>query len=503
MSPAMLYALLPDLIISVGGMLVLLLGVWSREESSWVTRRVTWAATLVALAGAAAAAWVANRDFGEVSSGAIAVDPFRWAIVAVILLATLGTLVLALDYNDGAGLVAPEPPALVLFAASGMMLMAAARDLILLFLGIEIMSIAIYVLTGLDRRRPAAAEASLKYFLLGAFSTGFLLYGIALLYGATGTTSLAEMGRVIAEQQLGKSPMLLAGMALLFTGFAFKVAAVPFHMWTPDVYEGAPTPYTAFMAAGVKVAAFAGLARVALEALGPAYPQWHYAAWVLAAATMVVGNVLALVQQNVKRMLAYSSIAHAGYLLVAIVSGSADGSAAIIFYALAYTLATFGAFAVLTIVSGGSEKHTTLADLSGLASQRPWLAAAMAIFMFALLGFPIAGGMGFFAKWFVVKAALGASAPQTRIAVVLVLASVVSAGYYLGVIRTMFMQPMREDTPRVASAPQFASAVIAVCAILLLVLGIYPTPAVRWARASVLVGAPGAQATPATTALTP
>jgi NADH-quinone oxidoreductase subunit N len=216
---------------------------------------------------------------------------------------------------------------------------------------------------------------------------------------------------------------------------------------------------------------------------------------------MVVGNILALVQQNVKRMLAYSSVAHAGYLLVAIVTATADGSAAVIFYALAYTLATFGAFAVLTIVSGGLERQTRLADLAGLGTQRPWLAAAMAVFMLALLGFPIAGGMGFFAKWFVLKSALSAPAPQTRLAVVLVLASVVSAGYYLNVIRTMFMTPMREDTPRVSATPQFAGAVIAVCAILLLTLGVYPTPAVRWARASALSGtARTAPAAPATTA---
>jgi NADH-quinone oxidoreductase subunit N len=258
-------------------------------------------------------------------------------------------------------------------------------------------------------------------------------------------------------------------------------------MWTPDVYEGAPTPYTAFMAVGVKTAAFAAFARVLLDGLGPAYASWHYAAWVLAAATMLVGNVLALAQQNVKRMLAYSSIAHAGYLLVALTSHSADGVAAIVFYALAYTLATVGAYAVLCLVSGGIEKRTRLSDLAGLSRTRPMLATAMAVFMLSLMGFPVAGGMGFFAKWYILRAALFSAAPQTRLAVVLVLASLVSAGYYLNVIATMFMKPPTDDDVPAQLVPaRMTGGVIAVAAVLLLCLGVYPTPAVRWAKASTL-----------------
>ncbi len=484
--------LLPELILSCGAMLVLMYGVFAAEGAA-STRRAHLLAIVVTLITAASAAMLANQTppLGA-STGPLAFDGFRWASVAVILLGVLGTLVMAMEYNEGAALTAAEPPALVLFAATGMLLLVGARELMLIFLGIELMSLSVYVLTGLDRSRASSAEAALKYFLLGSFSTGFLLYGMALIYGSTGTTNLPEIATVIARQNLAGDPLLIGGMALLFVGFSFKVAAAPFHMWTPDVYEGAPTPYTAFMAAGVKTAAFAAFARILLDGLGPAYVSWHYAAWMLAAVTMVVGNVLALVQQNLKRMLAYSSIAHAGYLLVAITSHTSEGVAAIVFYALAYTLATIGAFCVLSIVSGGIDKRTTLADLAGLSRTRPALASAMAVFMLSLLGFPIAGGMGFFAKWYVLRAAIGAPAPQTKLAVILVLASVVSAAYYLGVISAMFMKPVDESVkPARVVAPRLTGGVVAVAVLLLLVLGVYPSPAVKWARASTLPMTPG------------
>jgi len=483
--------LLPEILLSVGAMMVLLYGVFA-PEGVVSTRRAHLFAIVVTLGTAAAAAMLANQapPLGA-STGPLAWDGFRWASVAVILLGVLGSLVMAMEYNEGAALTAPEPPALVLFSATGMLLLVGSRDLMLTFLGIELMSLAIYVLTGLDRSRAKSAEAALKYFLLGAFSTGFLLYGMALVYGATGTTNLTEMASVIQSRNLATDPLLVGGLALLFVGFSFKVAAVPFHMWTPDVYEGAPTPYTAFMAAGVKTAAFAAFARLLLDGLGPAYASWHYAAWVLAAVTMVVGNVLALAQQNVKRMLAYSSIAHAGYLLVAITSHSADGVASLVFYSLAYTLATIGSYCVLSIVSGGIEKRTRMADLAGLARTRPGLATAMAIFMLSLLGFPIAGGMGFFAKWYILRAAIDSPAPQIKLAVILVLASVVSAGYYLGVITTMFMKPPADDAlPSRSVEARLTGGVVAVAAVLLLVLGVYPSPAVQWARASTMPMSP-------------
>ncbi len=483
--------LLPELIVSIGGMCVLLYGVFV-EEGAASTRRAHWLAIAVTLLAAASAAMLANQapPLGA-ATGPLAFDGFRWASVAVILLGVLGTLVMAMEYNEGAALTAPEPPALVLFAAAGMLLLVGARDLMLIFLGIEVMSLSIYILTGLDRSRARSAEAALKYFLLGSFSTGFLLYGMALIYGSTGTTNLTEMAAAITARNLVDDPLLIGGLALLFVGFSFKVAAVPFHMWTPDVYEGAPTPYTSFMAAGVKTAAFAAFARLVLDGLGPAYASWHYAAWVLAAATMIVGNVLALAQQNVKRMLAYSSIAHAGYLLVAITSHSADGVAAIVFYALAYTLATVGAYSVLCIVSGGIEKNTRLSDLAGLSRTRPALATAMAVFMLSLMGFPIAGGMGFFAKWYILRAALSSPAPQLKLAVILVLASLVSVGYYLAVVAAMFTRPPAEEAlPSRAVPARLTGGLVAVSAVLLLVLGVFPTPAVHWAKASTLPMSP-------------
>ncbi len=483
--------LLPELIVSIGGMVVLLFGVLASEGTA-TTRRAHLLAIVFALLAAGAAAMLANQSppLGA-NAGPLAYDGFRWASVAVILLGVLGTLVMAMEYNEGAALTATEPPALVLFSAAGMLLLVGARDLMLIFLGIEVMSLSIYVLTGLDRSRAGSAEGALKYFLLGAFSTGFLLYGMALLYGATGTTNLTVMADTIASRSLASDPLLIGGLALLFVGFSFKIAAVPFHMWTPDVYEGAPTPYTSFMAAGVKTAAFAAFARLLMDGLGPAYASWHYASWLLAAVTMVVGNVLALAQQNLKRMLAYSSIAHAGYLLVAVTSHSADGTAAIVFYALAYTLATVGAYAVLCLVSGGIEKRTRLCDFAGLSRTRPLLATAMAVFMLSLMGFPIAGGMGFFAKWYVLRAALSSNAPQLKLAVILVLASLVSAGYYLNVIATMFMKPPIDDgSVRRVVAARWTGGVITVAAVLLLVIGVYPGPVVHWARTSTLPMSP-------------
>ncbi len=481
-------ALLPDLILGGGALAVLLYAVWP-GESARHTRRVHVAAMGVVLAALAATAWLAIAGPTIAAGAVLAGDAFRWAMAGIVLLATFGALALARDYNGGAALTAPEPPALVLLSASGMLLLGAARDLTLLFLGIEVMSVAVYVLAGLDRRRPGSAEAAMKYFLLGAFSTAFLVYGMALLYGATGSTQLAAIADAIRTRDLAGDPVLVAGAALLFVGFAFKVAAVPFHMWAPDVYQGAPTPYTAFMAAGVKVAAFAALARVVSEALAPAFASWYPVVWLLAALTMVTGNVLALTQRNVKRMLAYSSVAHAGYLLVAIATGTGQATAAIVFYGLAYTLATLGAFGVLTAVSGGIEKHTTLDDLAGLVHVRPGLAAAMTVFMLSFLGFPLAGGMGFFAKWYVLRAAMEAPGPLVKLAVLLVLASVVSAGYYLGVIAAMYMKPRPAEAEPVPATPRLTGALVAAMAVVTIALGVYPVPAIRWATQAALAGA--------------
>ncbi|MDF2775806.1 MAG: NAD(P)H-quinone oxidoreductase subunit 2, partial [Geminicoccaceae bacterium] len=396
--------------------------------------------------------------------------------------ATFIAIALAIDYNAREGIDMGEAHVLVLFATGGMMLLAAARDLMIIFLGIEVMSIAVYVLAGLNRRSARSAEAAIKYFLLGAFSTAFLLYGIALVYGAAGSTNLVTIAERVSQYQLADSPMLLAGIALLLVGFGFKVAAAPFHMWTPDVYDGAPTPISGYMAAAVKAGAFAAFLRVWLEAFPGAYTQWHTAVWWLAAITMVVGNVIALAQQNLKRLLAYSSIAHSGFVLVALVAGTPAGSSAFLFYLFAYTLATMGAFAVVVALGKPGEPDLTIDSYSGLWNDRPWMAAAMTVFMLALLGFPIVGGIGFLAKWYVLQAALEAPAPQARLAVLLVVMTAVSAGYYLHVVRVMYMKPRPAGAEPFAPVTGLTRFVIAASAVLIVVLGLFPDPLARLAQ---------------------
>ncbi len=477
-------ALAPDIFLMAGAMVLLLWAAWGRESVAR-QRSIGIASMMLCVVVAAMVAYFMWME-GTVGPGPIAMDGFRWATDLLLLLATVGTIALSMDYNERERITAAESHVLLLLATSGMMVLVSARDLIIVFLGIEIMSVAVYVLAGLNRRSDRAAEGALKYFLLGAFSTCFLLYGIALVYGATGSTNLTEIGERVAGNGAG-NPMLLIGMALLVVGFGFKVAAVPFHMWAPDVYEGAPTPVTAYMAAAVKAAAFASFLRVWMEAFPDVFLQWHYAIWWIAAITMVVGNLVALAQKNVKRMLAYSSIAHAGYILVAILARGNLGSSAFLFYLFAYTLATFGAFAVVVVLSGRGDRYLKIEDYAGLWTVRPWLAGSMAVFMLALLGFPIFGGIGFFAKWYMLQAALDSSNPLTNLAVLLVLTSVISAGYYLHVVLVMFMKPVSRTDSEPQPAGRLTQWVIAAAAVLILAFGIFPDPVARLARSSVIV----------------
>jgi NADH-quinone oxidoreductase subunit N len=468
-------ALGPDLFLMGGAMLLLLWSGW-RPESDEHQRSVGILSIALCIFTMVLVGYYAREGY-TATVGPIAVDNFRWAVDEILLIATIGTIAMSLDYNRREGITPGESHVLILLATSGMMILAAARDLIIVFLGIELMSIAIYVLVGINRRRERSAEGAIKYFLLGAFSTAFLLYGIALVYGATGETNFAGISANIAKFHLEQNALLLIGVALILVGFGFKVAAAPFHMWAPDVYEGAPTPITAYMAAAVKAAAFAAFFRLWLEAFPSLLLTWHQPVWWLAAVTMVVGNLVALAQRNIKRLLAYSSIAHAGYILVAMVVGTRLGSSAFIFYLFAYTMATLGAFAVIVALGARGEDRMSVEEYAGLAG-------AMAVFMLALLGFPIFGGIGFFAKWYVLQAALQSPYPQTRLAVLLVVTSLVSAGYYLYVVMVMFMKPRSNTAALPERTGDWTRAVVWGSAAVILVFGLFPDAIVSFTRRS-------------------
>ncbi len=488
----LMIALLPEIVLTTGILCLVLWSAW-RPASAAHQRNVGMLSLAVSVITLGVVVWCAIRG-NSAGPGPLAVDGFRWAADVILLIGAICTIAMSLDYQEREGITAPESHVLVLISLVGMMLIAGARDLVIAFLGIEIMSVAVYVLTGLNRRSARSAEGSLKYFLLGAFSTAFLLYGITLVYGATGSTNFAEIAAQTGRSAVLASPLFRLGMGLLVVGFGFKVAAVPFHMWAPDAYEGAPTPITGFMAASVKAAAYAGFLRLFIEAFPAAFTEWHLALWWMAAITMVAGNVIALAQRNIKRMLAYSSIAHAGYILIAVTIGAktgvdvgVTGSSAFIVYLFAYTLSTMGAFAVVTVLAGPGEPYLDMRDYSGLWTVRPGITLAMSVFMFALLGFPVFGGIGFFAKWYMIQAALrGGTEPQVLLAFTLVFTSVLSAGYYLYVVTLMFVAPRKEEVPVPAHPRRFTGGVIVSMAILILIFGFAPTQVLRTASRSML-----------------
>ncbi len=472
-------ALLPELILTGWSLVVLLAVSWRHETEE--DQRFVGRLTLLALVTTLIVVlwfWISGVR-AEGLPSMIALDGFRYATSTIFLIGAIAAVLLSLGYLGREQLVVPEYYVLVLLATVGMMFMGGGADLIVIFLGLELMSVSVYVLSGINRRSVFAAEAALKYFLLGAFASGFFLYGIALIYGATGTTSLSLIYVQIVGLGLSSNIMLLVGTAMLIIGFGFKVAAVPFHMWTPDVYDGAPTPVTAFMAAAVKAAGFAALIRVLLQALGPSDVVWAQGIWWLAVLTMLVGNLVALAQRKLKRMLAYSSIGHAGYLLAAVTAGTELGAAAFLYYVFAYTLMTVGAFAILAAAGRDGEREVTIDDLSGLAARRPWMAFGMAVFMLSLLGFP--GTAGFIGKWFILSAIIDAD--YVLLAVILVVASVISAGYYLPVIMVMYMKPARSPEAHEGTALfGMARWVVGVAAVFLLVFGFWPNRVMDLAR---------------------
>jgi NADH-quinone oxidoreductase subunit N len=407
----------------------------------------------------------------------IVLDNFAHYFALIFMLAAGLTILSSIDYVRQAGIHEGEFYALVLFATVGMMLMAAANDLMVFFLGLETMSIAVYVLTGMWRTNSRSSEAAMKYFLMGAFATGFLLYGIALIYGATGSTNLELISDYLAEQPSEWPLYLIGGGFLLLIGFAFKVGAVPFHFWVPDVYEGAPTPVTGFMSVAVKAAAFAAWARILLHKLSALDSDWLFPLWVITIGTMTLGNLLAITQSSVKRMLAYSSIAHAGYLLIPIVVGAEWGGLPLLFYVLTYSFMTIGAFAVLSCLSEANNQRENYRDFAGLGFKRPFLGLAMSLFMLSLAGFPPLGG--FAGKFYVFRAAVLSG--HIGLAIIGVLNSLLSVIYYLRVIVAMYMEEGGAEGKsfRQASAVYVA---IAVAVIGTLYLGILPASALNWSR---------------------
>ncbi|MFI5370863.1 MAG: NADH-quinone oxidoreductase subunit N [Candidatus Eisenbacteria bacterium] len=435
-----LWALGAVFALSAGAMLLLLLEFIPQRERGNRGPIVS----LLSLAAAAASVWHARDVKRALFGGMFVHDGITVYLTLLFCGITAVSVLLSWDYVKRTRINQAEFYALLLSATLGMVVMAASNDLVTIFIGLELMSLALYVLVGFRRSRLESTEASLKYFLLGAFSTGFLLYGIALLYGATGTTNLVTMGAFLSDTPLDHNPLLVAGGLLVLVGFAFKIAAVPFHMWTPDAYEGAPTTVTGYMSVGAKAAAFAALLRFGLTAMAGMQMDWRPVLTVLAIATMTVGNVAALMQDNMKRMLAYSSIAHAGYVLVAIVAGGAAGASAAIFYLTTYSLMNLGAFGLLSVLGRDREERVYISDLRGLGFRQPFVGLAMAVFMLSLGGIPpLAGFMG---KVYVFGAAMNAG--LIPLVIVGVLNSVVSIFYYLRVTVAMYMQdPQGEVTP--------------------------------------------------------
>jgi NADH-quinone oxidoreductase subunit N len=434
---------------------------------------------LIGLAGAAAASvmlWGHNR----VSLGVVRADNFALFINGILIVVGVLTILFSGDVIEREELPAGEYYSLVLFAISGMMLMASATDLLVVFLALEILSLGVYVLTAIRRSSLAGAEGGFKYFLLGAFSSAFFLYGVALTYVLSGSTRLDQIAQVIAGHSTAPTPFVLIAVGLVMVGFAFKVSAVPFHMWTPDAYQGAPTIVTGFMSTAVKAAAFAAFVRVFLTAFAPLSTQWVPLLGASAIATMIVGTVVGVAQTSVKRMLAYSSIAHAGYLLVGLIAGSDMGQAAVLFYLLSYAVTNLGAFGILALLANKANEHDEVRDFAGLWQSKPVLATLLTVFLLSLGGFPPTAG--FIGKWYIFAAAVQQG--HYVLAIVGVLTSVISVYYYLRIIVMMYMSESAHTEP-VAKLSPMATAALAMAVAAVFYLGVYPTGAIELARQSV------------------
>jgi NADH-quinone oxidoreductase subunit N len=482
-SPSELLAILPELIVMTAGCLVLVLDpLTSAARKKWLVYL-----SLASLGAAFVVAyWFMRLPPRSVFNGLYVLDPYGtfWKLLLIFVSALVVLLAKANLRQEQIDL--PEFYAFILLSLSGMMVMVSGTDLLVIYLGFELMSISLYVMTGFKRSERRSMEAAAKYFILGSLSSGILLYGISLLYGRTGSTTLGAIKAGIALLPAG-DPILLLAMTLLVVGFGFKVAAVPFHMWTPDVYEGAPTSVTAYLAIASKAASFGAFLRVFMEALGGIKTNWQLLLVGICIATMILGNVVAIVQSNIKRMLAYSSIAHAGYALIGLVVADAAGMAGVMLYLALYAFMTLGAFTVVVMLRKGGLEGDEIADFTGLAKRNKWAALLMLLFMASLTGIPPTAG--FIAKFYIFMAAV--SAQKTWLAVIAVILAAVSAYFYLRVIMVMYMREPGAvaDSPghavRFVASPA-ANVVLAIAALGVVLFGLFPHPIVKAAQSAVL-----------------
>ncbi len=470
--------ILPEIVLAVAGTLVMFLeGLVPEERPKPLMAWTAIAGLCIALWGAV----LANGVPGAAFSGMIVVDGFATFFRVLVIVVGLLTVFASMSYLRQEKANSGEYYGLILFSLCGQCAMAASNELIMVFIGLEISSIATYILAGYLRDDKRNNESALKYFLLGSFATAFFLYGIAWIYGITGTTNLAEIRLALMNRDAGINLALVGtAAALMFVGMAFKISAAPFQVWAPDVYQGASAPVSAFMSAGPKAAAFAILLRIFITAFGPIADRWEPYMWFSALLTMIIGNFAALTQTNIKRLLAYSSIAHAGYVLVAVTAHSEVGTAAAMFYLAAYALMNIGAFAVVTYFARQGERFVNIDDLAGLGFKRPMVAAMMTIFLLSMIGVPLTAG--FFGKFYIFKAALDSN--LVWLTVLGLINSAVAAYYYLRIIVLMYMYDQGAATAEVGPVSPGLRLTMWASALGTLVLGIFPTLVLNFAGQS-------------------